>query len=171
LTGYSIGGLSVGEPRELMCEMLEYTTKLLPKDKPRYNMGIGSPDYIFDSVERGIDMFDCVYPTRIARHGQALTHNGKLTIRNAKYRESKEPLDSECDCRVCKNYTRGYIRHLINTNEILGMRLVSYHNLYFLLKLFSTTLLLPNSRHLITSLCISNENSFSKNVGVNLVIA
>lgn len=135
MTGYSIGGLSVGEPRELMCEMLEYTTKLLPKDKPRYNMGIGSPDYIFDSVERGIDMFDCVYPTRIARHGQALTHNGKLTIRNAKYRESKEPLDSECDCRVCKNYTRGYIRHLINTNEILGMRLVSYHNLYFLLKL------------------------------------
>ena len=118
-----------------MCEMLEYTTKLLPKDKPRYNMGIGSPDYIFDSVERGIDMFDCVYPTRIARHGQAITSKGKVTIRNAKYKLEKSPLDDECECFVCKEYTRGYLRHLINCNEILGMRLISYHNIYFLTKL------------------------------------
>ncbi len=133
--GYSIGGLSVGEPHELMKEMLEYTTKLLPENKPRYNMGIGTPDYIFDSVLAGVDMFDCVYPTRIARHGQAITSHGKVTIRNAKYKLDKGPLDEECDCFVCKNYTRGYLRHLISCNEILGMRLVSYHNLYFLSKL------------------------------------
>lgn len=133
--GYSIGGLSVGEPHSLMKEMLEYTTKLLPENKPRYNMGIGTPDYIFDSVLAGVDMFDCVYPTRIARHGQAITSHGKVTIRNAKYKLDKGPLDEECDCFVCKNYTRGYLRHLISCNEILGMRLVSYHNLYFLSKL------------------------------------
>ena len=133
--GYSIGGLSVGEPHSLMKEMLEYTTKLLPENKPRYNMGIGTPDYIFDSVLAGVDMFDCVYPTRIARHGQAITSHGKVTIRNAQYKLDKGPLDEECDCFVCKNYTRGYLRHLISCNEILGMRLVSYHNLYFLSKL------------------------------------
>lgn len=133
--GYSIGGLSVGEPREEMNRILNYTTKLLPENKPRYNMGIGTPEYIFDSVLAGIDMFDCVYPTRIARHGQAITHTGKVTIRNAKYKLDKTPLDPECDCHVCRNYTKGYIRHLINCDEILGMRLVSYHNLYFLNKL------------------------------------
>ena len=133
--GYSIGGLSVGEPREKMQEMLEYTTSLLPENKPRYNMGIGTPEYIFDSVLRGVDMFDCVYPTRIARHGQAITSKGKVTIRNAKYKLEKTPLDDECECFVCKEYTRGYLRHLINCNEILGMRLISYHNIYFLTKL------------------------------------
>ena len=133
--GYSIGGLSVGEPREKMQEMLEYTTSLLPENKPRYNMGFGTPEYIFDSVLRGVDMFDCVYPTRIARHGQAITSKGKVTIRNAKYKLEKTPLDDECECFVCKEYTRGYLRHLINCNEILGMRLISYHNIYFLTKL------------------------------------
>ena len=104
--GYSIGGLSVGEPREIMADILAYTTQFLPEDKPRYNMGIGTPEYIFDSVLAGVDMFDCVYPTRIARHGQAITSKGKVTIRNAKYKLDKSPLDSECDCHVCKNYTR-----------------------------------------------------------------
>lgn len=130
--GYSIGGLSVGEPREDMIRILNHTTKFLPEDKPRYNMGIGTPEYIFDSVLAGVDMFDCVYPTRIARHGQVITSKGKLTVRNAKYKLDKRPLDEECDCNTCKNYTRGYLRHLVNTNEILGMRLLSYHNLYFL---------------------------------------
>lgn len=133
--GYSIGGLSVGESLEKMCEVLEYTCKALPIDKPRYNMGIGTPDYIFESVERGIDMFDCVYPSRIARHGQALTSEGKLTIRNAKYKEDQTALDPNCDCDVCKNYKRAYLRHLINTNEMLGMRMLTYHNIYFLLNL------------------------------------
>ncbi|WP_313757105.1 tRNA guanosine(34) transglycosylase Tgt [Tissierella sp.] len=133
--GYAIGGLSVGEPKELMCELLDFTTPLLPKDKPRYNMGVGTPDYLFESVIRGIDMADCVLPTRIARNGTALTSQGKIVIRNAKYAKDFTPLDSECDCYACTNYSRAYIRHLFNVDEILGARLTTIHNLYFLIKL------------------------------------
>lgn len=133
--GYAIGGLSVGEPLETMCELLDFTTPLLPKDKPRYNMGVGTPDYLFESVIRGIDMADCVLPTRIARNGTLLTSQGRLVIRNAKYKEDFSPLDSECDCYACKNYSRAYVRHLFNVNEILGARLATIHNLYFLIKL------------------------------------
>ena len=132
LPGYAIGGLSVGEPKALMNEMLEYTTPLLPKDKPRYLMGVGSPDCLIDGVIRGIDMFDCVLPTRIARNGTVMTSAGKIVIRNAEYAEDHEPLDKECDCYTCKNFTRGYIRHLIKANEILGGRLTTIHNLRFL---------------------------------------
>ena len=132
LPGYAIGGLSVGEPKKLMYEMLEYTTPLLPKDKPRYLMGVGSPDCLIDGVIRGIDMFDCVLPTRIARNGTVMTSTGKIVIRNAEYAEDHEPLDKECDCYTCKNFTRGYIRHLIKANEILGGRLTTIHNLRFL---------------------------------------
>ncbi|MBW4828577.1 MAG: tRNA guanosine(34) transglycosylase Tgt [Clostridiaceae bacterium] len=133
--GYAIGGLSVGEPLDLMCEILDFTTPMLPKDKPRYLMGVGTPDYLFESVIRGVDMADCVLPTRIARNGTTLTSHGKLVIRNAKYARDFGPLDPECDCYTCRNYSRAYIRHLFNVNEILGSRLATIHNLYFLIKL------------------------------------
>lgn len=133
--GYSIGGLSVGETKEEMIDILNFTTPLLPEDKPRYNMGIGTPDYLFESFEAGIDMADCVLPTRIARNGTALTSQGRVVIKNATYKEDFSPLDSECDCYTCKNHSRAYLRHLVNAKEILGARLLSYHNLYFLLKM------------------------------------
>jgi len=132
LPGYAIGGLSVGEPKDIMNEVLEYTVPEMPKDKPRYLMGVGSPDCLIDGVLRGIDMFDCVLPTRIARNGTVMTSNGKLVIRNAEYAEDHEPLDTNCDCYACKNFSRGYIRHLIKANEILGGRLTTVHNLRFL---------------------------------------
>lgn len=133
--GFAVGGLSVGEPKEVMIDILRYTTPLLPEDKPRYNMGVGTPDYLFESVEAGIDMADCVLPTRIARNGTAITSKGNLSVKNAKYKKDFTPLDDECDCYTCKNYTRAYIRHLVNVNEILGARLLTIHNLHFLLNL------------------------------------
>lgn len=133
--GYAIGGLSVGEPNELMYEVLEYTVPLLPDDKPRYLMGVGTPEDLLEGVMRGIDMFDCVMPTRIARHGAVYTSRGRLTVRNGEYAMDFTPLDPNCDCYVCKNYTRAYIRHLFNRREILGVRLATYHNLYFFHKL------------------------------------
>lgn len=134
LPGYAIGGLSVGEPKEIMVEYLNYTAQFMPENKPRYLMGVGTPDYLFEAVEAGIDMADCVLPTRIARNGTAMTSKGKLIIKNAKYAKDFSPLDDECDCYACKNHTRAYIRHLINVDEILGARLLSIHNLRFLLK-------------------------------------
>lgn len=133
--GFAVGGLSVGEPKEVMIDILRYTTPLLPEDKPRYNMGVGTPDYLFESVEAGIDMADCVLPTRIARNGTAITSKGNLPVKNAKYKRDFTPLDDECDCYTCKNYTKAYIRHLVNVNEILGARLITIHNLYFLINL------------------------------------
>ena len=133
--GYAVGGLSVGEPKELMCELLEFTTQFLPKDKPRYLMGVGTPDYLIEAAIRGIDMCDCVLPTRIARNGTAMTWNGKVVVRNAVYERDFTTLDAECDCYTCKNYTKAYIHHLIKTKEILGVRLLSLHNLRFLTKL------------------------------------
>ena len=130
--GYSIGGLSVGESKKDMYEMLAYLKDIMPKDKPRYLMGVGSPDDLIVGAMNGIDMFDCVLPTRNARHGSAFTHEGKIQVKNQNLRLSKEPLDKECDCFVCKTYTRGYLNHLIKSEEILGMRLITYHNLYFL---------------------------------------
>src|SRR5690625_4780545 len=133
--GYAIGGLSVGEPKEIMNDVLEATTPLMPSNKPRYLMGVGSPDSLIDGAIRGIDMFDCVLPTRIARNGTCMTSNGRLVVRNAKYARDFSPIDENCDCYTCQNYSRAYIRHLINTNEIFGFRLTTYHNLYFLLEL------------------------------------
>lgn len=135
LPGYAIGGLSVGEPKEMMYEVLDYTVPLLPEDKPRYLMGVGSPDDLLEGVLRGIDMFDCVLPTRIARNGTAMTSQGKVVVRNASYAEDFTSLDPECDCYTCRNYTKTYLRHLIKCNEILGARLLTIHNLHFLLKL------------------------------------
>lgn len=133
--GYGIGGLSVGEPLELMYEMLEHTVPILPQDKPIYLMGVGSPDYLIEGAIRGVDMFDCVLPTRIGRNGTAMTSSGKVVVRNALYEKDFSPLDSECECYTCKNFTRAYIRHLIKAGEILGVRLITWHNIYFLIKL------------------------------------
>lgn len=133
--GYAVGGLSVGEPKDLMYEALEFTTPLLPTNKPRYLMGVGSPDALIEGAIRGIDMFDCVLPTRIARNGTCMTSNGRLVVRNGKYARDFRPLDENCDCHVCRTYTRAYIRHLVKANETFGFRLTTYHNLYFLIKL------------------------------------
>lgn len=133
--GYAIGGLSVGESKNIMNEVLEFTTPIMPADKPRYLMGVGSPDSLIDGALRGIDMFDCVLPTRIARNGTCMTSNGRLVVRNAKYARDFGPIDENCDCYTCKNYSRAYIRHLVKCNETFGIRLTTYHNLHFLLNL------------------------------------
>ncbi|WLR49988.1 tRNA guanosine(34) transglycosylase Tgt [Bacillus tianshenii] len=133
--GYAIGGLSVGEPKDVMNRVLEFTTPHLPNEKPRYLMGVGSPDSLIDGAIRGVDMFDCVLPTRIARNGTCMTSEGRLVVRNAKFARDYRPLDENCDCHVCRNYSRAYIRHLVKCNETFGFRLTTYHNLYFLLKL------------------------------------
>lgn len=135
LPGYAIGGISVVEPKEEFLDILNYTAPLMPKDKPRYLMGVGTPDYLIEAALAGIDMCDCVLPTRIARNGTAMTWNGKVVVRNATYEKDFTPLDPECNCYTCKNYTRAYIRHLVKTNEILGVRLLSIHNLTFLTNL------------------------------------
>lgn len=132
--GYSIGGVSVGEDAETKLKMIEYSTKYLPEDKIRYLMGVGEPIDIIDGVIRGIDIFDCVLPTRLARHGNALTKYGKINLRNEKYKEDFDSLD-DCDCYSCKNFTKAYIRHLIIANETLGARLITIHNIKFLIKL------------------------------------
>jgi queuine tRNA-ribosyltransferase len=133
--GYAIGGVSVGEPRSLVYEISEYTAKLLPRNKPIYLMGVGTPRDILITVEFGITMFDCVIPTRYGRTGTVFTWQGKRVIRNAEYKNDFSPLDESCDCWVCRNYTRAYIRHLFNAGEITGLRLLSFHNIYFYSKL------------------------------------
>jgi queuine tRNA-ribosyltransferase len=130
--GIAIGGLSVGESAEQFVEYLEFTTKLLPREKPRYVMGIGTPEYILHAIENGVDMFDCVLPTRLARHGRTMTHRGDLSIKQEQYKNDFSPLDAQCGCKVCKNYSRAYLRHLFKSGEILSSILLSYHNLYFL---------------------------------------
>ncbi len=133
--GYAIGGISVGEPKEEFIKMLKFTAPLMPENKPRYLMGVGTPDYLLEAAMAGIDMCDCVLPTRIARNGTAMTSHGKVVVRNANYAEDFTPLDPECDCYTCRNYTRAYIRHLVKCNEILGVRLLSIHNIKFLTNL------------------------------------
>ena len=133
--GYSIGGTSVGEPKDVMYNMISYATKYLPKDKPRYLMGVGDPVDLVEGISRGIDMFDCVLPTRIARHGNAFTRHGKINIRNAKFKEDFTPIEDTCDCYTCKNYTKAYVRHLITAGETNAGRLLSIHNIRFLIKL------------------------------------
>lgn len=132
LPGYAIGGISVGEAKEQYIGVLEYAPDLLPENKPRYVMGIGTPDYIFEAVEHGVDMFDCVEPTRIARHGMAMTSEGRLSIKNARFERDFGPLDPKCDCYTCRNYSRAYLRHLFKEGETLSQMLLSEHNLRFL---------------------------------------
>ena len=132
--GYSIGGTSVGEDKVTMYKMIDYAIEYLPLDKPRYLMGVGEPIDLLEGVERGIDMFDCVLPTRLARHGNAFTRNGRINLKNLKYKEDFTPIEDDCDCYTCKNYTKAYIRHLITCEETLGGRLLSIHNIRFLIK-------------------------------------
>lgn len=136
--GIAVGGLSVGEPKSVMYRMLDALRPEFPQNMPRYLMGVGSPDCLAEGVLRGIDMFDCVLPTRTARNGLAFTHAGKITVRNAVYKEDTSPLDQECDCYTCRNFSRSYLRHLINAGEVLGARLLSYHNLYYLTRLMES---------------------------------
>ena len=134
--GYAIGGVSVGESQEEMFEVMSWTTHLLPENKPRYLMGVGTPRQIYEGVKYGIDMFDCVMPTRLARHGSAfVTGGGTIPVKAAKYREDFSPIDPKCGCYACKNFTLAYIRHLMNVNEILGMRLLTIHNIYYFMNL------------------------------------
>lgn len=137
LPGYAIGGLSVGEPKDVFMEVLSGCSEYLPNNKPRYLMGVGTPDYLFEGVECGIDMFDCVLPTRLARHGVAMTSHGNINIKNAEHTASFEPLDSECDCYACRNYSRAYIRHLFKSDEILSSMLLSEHNIHFLTRMMA----------------------------------
>ncbi len=133
--GYSIGGTAVGEPKELQYKQVEYSCKYLPDDKVRYLMGVGDPDDLVENIERGVDIFDCVSPTRLARHGHFYTRYGKLNVKNARFTEDFTPLEDSCDCYACKNYTRAYIHHLIKSEEVFGQRLLSIHNIRFLIKM------------------------------------
>jgi len=135
--GYAIGGLAVGEPAEVMYDITDFTTDIMPEDKPRYLMGVGRPENILESIERGIDMFDCVMPTRNARHSVLFTSDGVLTLTNAKFKEDFEKVDQNCDCYTCKNYSRAYLRHLFNAGELLALELASIHNLHFYISLIS----------------------------------
>lgn len=133
--GIAIGGLSVGEEKSVMYDVLDHLQPLLPKNQPRYLMGVGSPDCLVEGFARGIDMMDCVLPTRIARNGTAFSKTGRMVLKNAKYKDDFTPLDENCDCYTCKHYTRAYLRHLVNADEILGGELLSIHNLRFLTRL------------------------------------
>jgi len=133
--GYAIGGLAVGEPAEVMYDITDFTTDLMPEEKPRYLMGVGRPENILESIERGIDMFDCVMPTRNARHAVLYTSEGVLTLTNLKFRDDFEKVDEKCDCYACKNYSRAYLRHLFNAGELLALELASIHNLHFYISL------------------------------------
>jgi queuine tRNA-ribosyltransferase len=132
---YAIGGLAVGEPTEQMYELVEFTTELMPVDRPRYLMGVGRPENILEAIARGVDMFDCVMPTRNARNANVFTWNGTLSMRNARYKDDFSPLDEKCNCYTCRNYSRAYLRHLFIAEEILALELASIHNLYFYLEL------------------------------------
>ena len=133
--GYAIGGLSVGETKDQMHSVLDTVAPLLPQDKPRYLMGVGSPEDLFEGVSRGVDLFDCVLPTRVARNGGLLTPQGRINLRNARYAEDGAPIQEDCDCYACRHFSRAYVRHLLKANEILGLRLATIHNLRFVLRL------------------------------------
>lgn len=133
--GYAVGGVSVGEPEEEMFRAVESSEPLLPQDKPRYTMGLGTPPQLLELVARGMDMFDCVLPTRLARNGTAFTSEGTINLKNAEFAKDKDPIEANCDCTACREFSRGYIRHLIKAEEILGLRLITLHNLHFYLEL------------------------------------
>ncbi len=135
LPGYAIGGISVGETKDRYVGVLQYAVDLLPENKPRYVMGIGTPDYILEAVENGVDMFDCVEPTRLARHGMAMTNHGRLGLDKGRFKDDFGPIDPECDCYACRHYSRAYIHHLVKQNEIFGAMLLSEHNINFLVRL------------------------------------
>lgn len=161
--GYSIGGLSVGEPIGLMCEMLKFTCNILPKNKPRYNMGVGTPDYMLESILCGIDMFDCVDPSRIARHGEIITANGNFNLKKSIFLEDFSPLEENCSCYTCKNFTRSYISHLIRSKEMLGGTLLTIHNIYFL-----NNLMVEARKAIEEDRFLTFRNEFYKKYGINI---
>lgn len=158
--GYSIGGLSVGEPKEEMIELLHHTTSHMPWDKPRYLMGVGTPDYLLETVASGMDMADCVIPTRLARHGTIITHTGMLSVRNAQFKDDFTAPDPDCDCYTCTNYSRAYLRHLFQCGEILASRLASIHNIRFLLKLMEEA-----REAILKDRFLEYKNSFNEKFG------
>ena len=133
--GYALGGLSVGEPKPEMIEVLDEILPLMPADQPRYLMGVGIPQDFFEAVERGADMFDCVNPTRYGRNGTAFTSDGLVVVRNGKYQKDPKPIQRDCDCYTCQNFSRAYLRHLVNSHEILGAELITLHNVHFFVNL------------------------------------
>ena len=133
--GYAVGGLSVGEPKEEMYRVLHHISPKMPFEKPRYLMGVGDPEDLLEGIESGIDMFDCVMPTRNARNGTLFTSNGKINIKQNRYKYDEDPIDPKCECSTCMNYSRSYLRHLFKSHEILGLRLNTFHNLHFYLTL------------------------------------
>ncbi|MBR3533542.1 MAG: tRNA guanosine(34) transglycosylase Tgt [Clostridiales bacterium] len=135
LPGFAIGGISVGEPKDLFLKMIDCTVPLMPENKPRYLMGVGTPDYLIEGALRGVDMFDCVLPTRLGRHGTILTSKGKKIIRDKCFAEDFGPMDPDCSCSACRNYSAAYVRHLLKAKEMFGQRLCTYHNIWFLVKL------------------------------------
>lgn len=158
--GYSIGGLSVGEPKEEMIELLHHTTSHMPWNKPRYLMGVGTPDYLLETVASGMDMADCVIPTRLARHGTIITHTGMLSVRNAQFKDDFTAPDPDCDCYTCTNYSRAYLRHLFQCGEILASRLASIHNIRFLLKLMEEA-----REAILEDRFLEYKNSFNEKFG------
>lgn len=160
--GYAIGGTSVGESREIYKKMIDLAINYLPENKVRYLMGVGSPVSILEAIERGIDIFDCVLPTRIARHGTAMTSSGRIVIRNAKYKEEFIKLDDECDCYTCQNYTRAYLRHLLHVDEQFGQRLISIHNIRFLHNLVE-----KSREAIINNRFIEFKNEFYQKYGID----
>jgi queuine tRNA-ribosyltransferase len=161
--GYAIGGLSVGESKEQMYVILDHTIPLLPEHKPRYLMGVGSPEDLVEGVARGIDMFDCVLPTRLARNGAVFSPEGRLNLRNACYREDPRPIQQDCSCYTCRTFSRAYLRHLVLADEILGMRLNTVHNVHFMLQLAHTMRLAISEgrfsffrEHFLSHYCVAN---------------
>jgi len=158
--GYALGGLSVGEPKEIMDEIITEIVPLLPEEKPRYVMGVGTPEDIWTCIENGVDMFDCVIPTKNGRNGQALTSSGKLNLKNAVHKNDYSPLDSECPCEVCREYTKAYIHHLFRSGELLALRLLSLHNLYFLIQLVGSI-----KKSIRSGKFVSEKKKFFENYG------
>ncbi len=163
LDGYAIGGLAVGEPTETMYELVDFTTDFMPVDKPRYLMGVGRPENILEAIALGIDMFDCVMPTRNARNAYLFTSKGIVSMRNAAYKDDMDPLDKECDCYTCKNFSKAYLRHLFNSKEVLALELATIHNLTFYLNLVREA-----RKRIVDGSFIEWKNYFSKIISINV---
>jgi len=161
--GYSIGGLAVGEPAEMMYDIIDFTTDFMPMEKPRYLMGVGRPENILEAIALGVDMFDCVMPTRNARNAYLFTSRGIVSMRNAAYKDDFVPLDSNCGCYTCKNFTRAYLRHLFNAKEVLALELATIHNLTFYLDLVREA-----RKRILNGSFVEWKNNFSKIISVNV---
>ena len=161
--GYAIGGLAVGEPTETMYDLVNFTTDFMPVDKPRYLMGVGRPENILEAIALGVDMFDCVMPTSNARNAYLFTSRGIVSMRNAAYKDDMDPLDKECDCYTCKNFSKAYLRHLFNSKEVLALELATIHNLNFYLNLVREA-----RKRIVNGSFIEWKNKYSKIISINI---